>query len=70
MKIKKLVQPIAFHKCCAKLSLSTLEFWGNRPRPGNKKGSPNCQNTATYKINGMYFCKKHAGLYLVDKYAE
>ena len=57
-------------KCEALLSLETRQHWKGKGRPGNPNGKSTCDCQASYKINGKTFCRKHAGLHLLDTIDE
>jgi len=61
---------VLYSKCSATLSLNTRAFWKGKGRPGNRSGSDTCAHKARYSINGQFFCKKHAGFYLIDNYKK
>ncbi len=57
-------------RCSAKLSFITRDFWRGKGRPQNPKGKDTCDCFAKYKIGERYFCRKHAGAYVLDNFSE
>lgn len=42
--------------------------WYANKKPGKPEGT--CANKARYKINGKWYCRKHAGLLVLDAMAK
>ena len=71
MKINQLRKDrTEYPRCEAVLALQTRQFWYGRGRSGNEEGTDTCGNYASYKIGKKHFCRKHAGLYILDHYSE
>lgn len=67
MEAKKIFpEKVVMPDCEAGLSVETVRYWHGRGRPGNEEGKNTCGYRAKYEIEGRFFCRKHAGLFLLD----